>query len=50
MRFHQWCAAEQVLIANFQLWWMVQNDKDPDNFPLDMEAGEWDEQYRMWEG
>lgn len=45
-----WVAAEQIRVARFQVWWMDQNDLDPDKFPLDMEPGEWDEQYRAWEG
>ena len=43
-----WCAAERVLVTTFQLWWFEQHDKDPDNFPINMEPGEWDEQYRIW--
>jgi hypothetical protein len=50
MRLNEWCGVEQVRIARFQLWWLDKHDIDPDNFPLDMEPGEWDEQYHIWEG
>jgi len=30
-------------------WWHEQNQKDPEAFPMDMPAGEWDEQFRAWQ-
>lgn len=50
MVLHDWCGQEQDRIVRFQIWWMGQSDKDPDNSPLDMEPGEWDEQYCIWKG
>lgn len=50
MKIHNWHAAEQIRLAHFLRWWFEQHDEDPNNFPLDMEPGEWDEQYQMWEG
>ena len=47
---HDWCTAEQTRVAHFLHWWFLQHEKDPDSFPLNMESGEWDEQYLMWEG
>ncbi len=47
---HDWCTAEQTRVAHFLHWWFLQHEKDPDGFPLNMESGEWDEQYLMWEG
>lgn len=30
-------------------WWHQQNQKDPEAFPMEMPAGEWDEQFRAWQ-
>lgn len=30
-------------------WWHQQNQKDPVAFPMEMPAGEWDEQFRAWQ-
>ena len=45
-----WCEHEQLRIERFRAWWLAQNGKRPNDFPLDMNPGEWDEQYLMWEG
>ncbi len=50
MLVYEWGALEQVRVSRFLRWWGEQHDKDPNNFPLVMEPGEWDEQYHMWEG
>ncbi len=47
---HDWYAAEQTRVAQFLHWWFLQHEKDPNSFPLNLESGEWDEQYQMWEG
>lgn len=50
MKLANWCAAEQIRVAHFMRWWFEQNDLNPEDFPLDMDSGEWDEQYFIWVG
>lgn len=33
----------------FAHWWMARRKQNPEHFPMRMEPGEWDEQFRAWE-
>jgi hypothetical protein len=35
-------------IERFKKEWLEGNKKDPDNWPMEMPDGEWDEQFRAW--
>ncbi len=50
MQIMDWCGNEVSHLARFHRWWRERNAEDPDNFPLEMEPGEWEEQYCIWEG
>ncbi len=49
MDIYGWANEEYERIQSFLRWWRGQNSNDAMEFPLDMEPGEWDEQYRAWE-
>jgi len=36
-------------IRKFVSWWRSKNKEDPENYPLCMDEGEFDEQYRLWD-
>lgn len=35
-------------VAKFEAWWQEMHTADPDNFPMWMSEGEWEEQYMCW--
>ncbi|MBU1248505.1 MAG: hypothetical protein KKB70_07395 [Proteobacteria bacterium] len=49
MLLESWAKEETERIAAFAEWWKVKHEELPDEFPLDLEPGEFDEQYRLWE-
>jgi hypothetical protein len=48
MNISEFLAEEMTLGAKFLVWWTRQNRQDPETFPMDMEPGEWDPQYRAF--
>jgi len=32
----------------FRCWYMKQHDQDPMQYPINIDAGEWDEQFKVW--
>ena len=49
MTLDQFIEEEKKTLRIFEAWWRAENKKNPKNFPLDMEPGEWDEQYLTYE-
>ena len=45
----EWEEFEVTEVRKFAAWWNSMNAIDSENFPLSLDAGEFDEQYRMWE-
>jgi hypothetical protein len=46
MTLEKWADEERKRLVDFVMMW-VENAKDsPDEYPMEMSAGEWDEQYR----
>ena len=39
---------EAKRILRFATYWQAQRLESPGQFPLDLEPGEWDEQYMAW--
>lgn len=48
MNIEKWIEEERVLLAKFHVWWAAEHKVRPDAYPMDLSAGEWDEQYRLW--
>lgn len=40
--------AELQRVARFEAEWRVSNEADPENYPMWMSEGEWEEQYLCW--
>lgn len=49
MELSQFLHIETRKCSWFAHWWMQQHHEEPDKFPLNLEPGEWDEQFRAWE-
>lgn len=49
MDFNQWVQDEHSNLETFAIYWAENNRSNPEMFPLEMPAGEWDEQYRLWQ-
>ncbi len=45
MKYSEFIAETYKLVADFHLVWARGNEVDPDAFPLEMEAGDWDQQF-----
>ncbi len=50
MTISDFCATERQRVINFYEWYTLMHRSQPDQYPLTLEPGEWDEQYRAWEG
>jgi hypothetical protein len=50
MTIKEWEQTEIANVIRFVDKWIENNARDPDNFPLDVEPGEWDEQYNITRG
>lgn len=37
----------KIAIQEFETFWKSQNELDPDNYPLEMMSGNWDEQFDL---
>jgi hypothetical protein len=50
MTLDDWVEAEIQRVEKFRQWWMINhvNAKEKDIWPMEMPAGEWDEQYRCY--
>ena len=49
MYISDWSSEDHARLGRFVAWWFSKSADDSVKFPLDMESGEWDEQYRAWE-
>lgn len=45
MNIQEYVAEERKMVEDFIDWWLTQNKIDSECFPLEMEPGEWGEQY-----
>ena len=45
----EWLSTEHQRLDRFVQEWKQGNATDPDNWPIKMPPGEWDEQYRGYE-
>ena len=44
-----WLKEEHQRIENFAAMWKLENTSNPENWPNELEPGEWDEQLRAYE-
>ena len=35
-------------LADFEAGWRLENEHDPDNYPMKMDSGDWDEQFSFF--
>ena len=49
MSLREWVSDEERLIASFEKLWMLRNASAPEVFLLEMDPGEWDDQYRAFQ-
>lgn len=50
MTLAEWLESEEERLAAFARFWRESAAKNKEHFPPDMAAGEWDEQYRAFDG
>ena len=43
-----WVECGKEELDEFFTWYMEMHEQDPEQFPVTMNAGEWDEQFRVW--
>lgn len=49
MTLLQWVEEERIRLAKFEKWWAENRAAfGSDLYPANMDAGEWDEQFRAW--
>lgn len=46
----EWLEMERKRIEQFASFYRREAGSEPENWPLSQGAGEWDEQYLMWDG
>ena len=44
-----WYKEHVVNLLNFKKWWIRENQKNPENFPMEMWYGNWEEQFDTFE-
>ncbi len=49
MTLEEFVKKEKENIKRFEKWWKEQEKKIPEHYPHEMEWGDWDEQYMLWE-
>lgn len=47
---HEFIAEMEVLVRRFREQWIERNAAEPDKWPMSMPAGEWDEQFMIYDG
>ncbi len=47
--FEEYMTELQEELKTFSKWWHAMAKLNPKHFPMDMEKGEWDEQFRCWQ-
>ena len=50
VNLERWVFLEKRRLDEFAAHWLVEAVKNPMHFPQSLPLGEWDEQYRLWEG
>ncbi len=52
MTLDEWIVEEAKRVQSFKEHWEEQADKakDPEQWPMEMTPGDWDEQYLAWNG
>ena len=45
MTLYEWKQEQRLDLALFDLYWRDRHEKLPDHYPLEMEPGDWDEQF-----
>jgi hypothetical protein len=48
IHIESWWKEHNDRLSDFQLYWEYQNQQDPKNFPLNLGAGDWDEQFSIF--
>jgi hypothetical protein len=43
-----WAIEERKKREQFIAWWMKERESDPEMFVLEMDPGDWDEQFNAW--
>ena len=49
MTVDQYIREQRAALSAFYAWWRIQSVTDPVNFPPEMEAGDWDEQFQAFD-
>lgn len=48
MNLRDFITERMRLISQFEAHWISENKKSPENYPMSMGAGDWDEQLEFW--
>lgn len=46
----EWTEAERAGVDDFVRWWQHNHTRSAEEFPATLPLGEWDEQYRCYQG
>ena len=49
MNLTKYIGAAHAELIRFQDWWAGKHNKNPAYFPMEMPAGEWNKQLRLWQ-
>lgn len=51
MKLDDFVDAEIIRLREFKRWWHEKHEKEnPHHYPLNMNEGDWLDQYSLWEG
>lgn len=50
IRLNDWITSEKAHLDEFFKWWINSQAIHPEDYPMSMPPGKWDEQYRGWCG
>lgn len=50
MKLHEFIDEQTKLLHSFKLYWELMSEKEPSNFPNEMNEGDWDEQFMLCDG
>lgn len=48
MELTKWKWDREIELETFCEYWLKRNEEDSENYPLDIEPGEFDEQFAAW--
>ena len=48
MTYQEFIEEQRQRLIDFEAYWLGMNHQHPDQFPMDMESGDWDEQLAIF--